>query len=222
VRSSRSEVWTGADYIQLENRRRVASYNSAFRIYGDGLLDRRYDKNILVPCGEYVPLRSVIPGFDRIQTVGVYDPGTEVPKYDSGKARFIFLVCYEAIRPAVVRAAIDDDVNLIVNVTVDAWYGDSSEQSQHLMLAAVQSALNGLPLVRSTTTGISAFVDARGLLVAQTRTFTREVLVRDVRPVRVASVYSRWGDWFAWLCVLASALLLIAARSALTPSAKPC
>jgi apolipoprotein N-acyltransferase len=55
-------------------------------------------------------------------------------------------------------------------------------------------------------------VDARGMLTGQTGTFTRETLVRDVRPVRVSSLYSRWGDWFAWACVLASALLLIASR----------
>ena len=208
VRSSGAEVWTGANHLEPDG----LLYNSAFRIFGDGRLDERYDKNILVPFGEYVPLRDVIPGFDRIRTAGNFEAGHGVPKYTSGPARFVFFICYEAIRPGFVRSAIDDDVNLIVNVTVDAWYGDSSEQSQHLMLVAVQSALHGLPVVRSTTTGISAFVDARGVLTGQTGTFTRETLVRDVRPVRVASLYSRWGDWFAWACVLASALLLIASR----------
>jgi apolipoprotein N-acyltransferase len=82
------------------------------------------------------------------------------------------------------------------------------------MLAASQSALNGLPLARATTTGISAFADARGLLVGTTGKFTREVLVRDVKLVRVAGAWSRWGDWFAWACVAASAVLLGAARKA--------
>jgi len=211
VRSTGAEVWTGADTLEVSPGGEAFSYNSAFRIFGDGRLDRRYDKNILVPFGEYVPLRNVIPGFDRIRTVGNYEAGRESPKYSAGPARFVFFVCYEAIRSSFVRRAIDDDVNLMVNVTVDAWYGDSSEQSQHLMLVAVQSALHGMPLVRSTTTGISAFVDARGVLVAQAGNFTREVVVRDVRLLRVPSLYSRWGDWFAWACVLASALLLAAA-----------
>ncbi|MFN2426778.1 MAG: apolipoprotein N-acyltransferase [Candidatus Binatia bacterium] len=210
VRTSGAEVWTGADHLEPSDP--PVTYNSAFRIFGDGLLDRRYDKNILVPFGEYVPLRDVIPGFDRIRTAGNYGAGREVPEYTSGPARFVFLICYEAIRSGFVRAAVGTDANLIVNVTVDAWYGDSSEQSQHLMLAAVQSALHGLPLVRSTTTGISAFVDARGVLIAQTRKFSRETLVRDVRLLRVPSLYSRWGDWFAWLCVAASVLMLVASR----------
>lgn len=210
VRASRAEVWTGANQTENDGHRMTTQHNSAFRIFADGQVDRRYDKNILVPFGEYVPLRGVVPGFDRIRTAGNYEAGEDVPILVSGPARFVFVICYEAIRSGFVRRAIGEDANLIVNVTVDAWYGDSSEQSQHLMLAAAQSAMNGLPLVRSTTTGISAFVDAAGLITDQTGKFTRESLVRDVRPVRVAGPYSRWGDWFAWLCVAASAMLLVA------------
>lgn len=213
VGRSGAEVWTGANHEETVDRRVVRAHNSAFRVYGDGQLDRRYDKNILVPFGEYVPLRDVVPGFSHIQTVGNFEAGTSVPRYNSGSTRFVFLICYEAIRSAFVRAAIGGDANLIVNVTADAWYGDSSEQSQHLMLAASQSAMNGLPMVRSTTTGISAFVDARGMITAQTGKFTREVLVADVRPMRLAGFYSRVGDWFAWLCVAGSAMLLLASRS---------
>ncbi|MBI5506782.1 MAG: apolipoprotein N-acyltransferase [Deltaproteobacteria bacterium] len=217
VGRSGAEVWTGANHNTADSRRRLVSHNSAFRIFGDGAIDERYDKNILVPFGEYVPLRDVIPGFDRLETVGNFEAGTSVPKYTSGAARFVFLICYEAIRSGFVREALSDDVNLIVNVTVDAWYGNASEQSQHLMLAATQSAMNGIPLLRSTTTGISAFVDARGVLTAQAGNFTREALVSEVRPVRVPGVYSHWGDWFAWLCVAASALLLIAAAQRRAP-----
>jgi apolipoprotein N-acyltransferase len=124
----------------------------------------------------------------------------------------VFLICYEAIQSAFVRAALDGDVNLLVNVTIDAWYGDTSEQSQHLMLAAAQSAMNGVPLVRSTTTGISAIVDARGVITDQTGVFTREALVGEVRPLRVPGLYARLGDWFAWACVLMSAALILASR----------
>jgi apolipoprotein N-acyltransferase len=229
VRDSGAEVWTGANHHELRGDGVRVSHNSAFRLYDDGRIDRRYDKNILVPFGEYVPFRDVIPGFDRIPTVGEFEAGANVPVYTSGSTRFVFLICYEVIRSAFVRRALAGDrersepsearepnapderdlpVNLMVNVTVDAWYGDSSEQSQHLMLAAAQSALNGLPLVRATTTGISAFVDARGVITAQAGNYTREVLVGEVRPLRVPSLYSRLGDWFGWLCVVVSALML--------------
>lgn len=209
VRQSGAEIWTGANHHTTDEHGHPLSHNSAFRVFAGGEIDTRYDKNILVPFGEYVPLREVIPGFDRIRTVGNFEAGSAVPRYTSSTTRFVFLICYEAIRSTFVRRAIGNDVNLMVNVTVDAWYGDTSEQSQHLMLAAAQSAMHGLPMVRSTTTGISAFVDALGIVTSQTGTFTRQALVGEVRPVRVAGLYSRWGDWFAWLCVAASALALI-------------
>ncbi len=208
VRETGREVWTGGNHHELGAEETTVSHNAAFRILADGSIDRRYDKNILVPFGEYVPLEGVVPGFDKLPTVADFTAGHEVPTYTSGPARFVFLICYEAIRSGFVRRVIGDDVNLIVNVTVDAWYGDTSEQSQHLMLAAAQSALNGIPLVRSTSTGISAIVDASGRIVASTGNFTREALVGEIRPVRVPSLYSRWGDWFAWLCVAASLVLL--------------
>jgi apolipoprotein N-acyltransferase len=213
VRETQAEVWTGANHYEHRSESEVVAHNAAFRVYADGAIDERYDKNILVPFGEYVPLVDVIPGFDRLPTLGQFEAGTTVPQYKSGETTFVFLICYEAIRSSFVRAALGDDVNLLTNVTVDAWYGDSSEQSQHLMLAAIQSALHGLPLVRSTTTGISAFVDARGLIRARTGVFTRETALGIVRPLRVPSFYSRWGDWLAWLFVgLSMGLILLTTR----------
>ena len=212
VRETGAEVWTGAGHYEQRPSGESVAHNSAFRIFGDGRIDRRYDKHILVPFGEYIPLRGIIPGIDRIQAIGDFEAGTTIPKYQAGSARFVFLICYEAIQSAFVRAALDGDVNLLVNVTIDAWYGDTSEQSQHLMLAAAQSAMNGVPLVRSTTTGISAIVDARGVITDQTGVFTREALVGEVRPLRVPGLYARLGDWFAWACVLMSAALILASR----------
>jgi len=205
-----AEVWLGANHHDMADATVTAQHTSAFRVMADGRLDQRYDKNVLVPFGEYMPLKSVFPFLPTIKAVGNFQAGTRVPKYDLGPTRFVFAICYEAIRSGFVREAIGDDVNLLVNVTIDAWYGELSEQGQHLMLAASQSAMNGLPMVRSTSTGISAFVDARGVITASTGNFTRETLVRDVKPVRVPGFYSRHGEVFAWLCVAASALLLAA------------
>jgi apolipoprotein N-acyltransferase len=82
------------------------------------------------------------------------------------------------------------------------------------MLAAVQSAQYGLPLLRSTTTGISAIVDPRGIITARTGVFTREVLVADVPLVQLPTFYARAGDWLPWsCCAIALGLLLRGLRS---------
>jgi apolipoprotein N-acyltransferase len=207
-----AEIWLGANHYERDPDKPAAQHVSAFRVMADGRLDQRYDKNVLVPFGEYMPLRRELPFLPVPDAIGRFDAGTRVPKYDLGRTRFVFAICYEAIRAGFVREALGEDANLLVNVTIDAWYGELSEQSQHLMLAAAQAALNGVPLVRATSTGISAFVDARGVLAATTGNFTRETLVREVRPVRVPGPYSRHGEWFAWGCVAASALMLALAR----------
>jgi arylsulfatase A-like enzyme/predicted amidohydrolase len=213
VRETGAEVWTGAGDLRRGDDGVRRSYNSAFRIFGDGEVDERYDKNILVPFGEFMPFAAEFPVLREIRGPGNFARGDGQVIYDGALARFAFLICYEAIRADYVREAVRKRPDLLVNLTFDAWFGDTSEPSQHLMLAAVQSAQYGVPMLRSTTTGISAIVDARGLITARTGVFTREVLVRDVAKVRVGSFYARAGDWFAWACVVAAAALLVAGRA---------
>jgi apolipoprotein N-acyltransferase len=72
------------------------------------------------------------------------------------------------------------------------------------MLAAGKAAEAGVPMVRATTTGVSALIDARGAIAAESRQGERDVLIGDVRPLRVDSPWSRFGDWFAWSTVVSS------------------
>jgi apolipoprotein N-acyltransferase len=210
VRETGAEVWTGANDSRLDEDGLRQSTNSAFRIFGDGVVDERYDKNILVPFGEFMPLADAIPALRKVRGPGNFARGEGLPVYDGGLARFAFLICYEAIHAGYVRGGVRQNPDLLVNLTFDAWYGDTAELHQHLMLSAIQSAQYGVPLLRSTTTGISAFVDARGRVTARTGAYTREVLVRDVPKVRIPSFYSRAGDWFVWACACVAAGLLAA------------
>ncbi|MFQ5417767.1 MAG: apolipoprotein N-acyltransferase [Myxococcota bacterium] len=211
ARAAGVEIWTGAN-VRPKGTGRRKTHNSAYRIGPDGAVDARYDKTLLIPFGEYMPFEGAIPALRRIRGPGDFARGEGIAVYRDGPARFAFLICYEAIQSAYVRGGMDRKPELLVNVTFDAWFGDTAEPVQHLQLAAVQSAHYGVPLLRSTTTGISAFVDARGVIRDQTRVFTREVLVRDVKPVHVPSPYGRFGDWFGWGCVAAGAGLLLRSR----------
>lgn len=209
VRETGTEIWTGGSFSRTVPDGRRVSYNSAFRIHGDGEIDARYDKTMLLPFGEFMPLAGQLPVLRQIQGVGNFEPGAGFIEFESPLARFAFLICYEAIQHRYVRAGTRMPLDLLVNLTYDAWYGDTANPHQHLMLAAVQSAQYGVPQVRAATTGISATIDARGSIVKQTGVFTRTVLVDDVQKVRVASPYAVLGDWLAWGCILTSGLLLI-------------
>lgn len=209
------ELWTGA--ITREGRGdRRRSFNSAYVWRSDGSIGGRYDKVYLLPFGEYTPLREWMGSWPRGRTEYAAGDGQRALRA-AGGARPSFLVCYEGILREPVRHTLPPETNLLVNVTYDAWFGDTSCPAQHLMMAAARSAELGLPMVRVATTGISAFVDARGVLVRQTRVFTEDVLVGEVRPLRVATFYGAFGDWFAWSCVLVSLVLLMRGRATSSP-----
>jgi apolipoprotein N-acyltransferase len=217
AREAGVEIWTGANVRGPDRDGERRTVNAAYRIDRNGDIDVRYDKNILVPFGETMPLADTFPALRKIRGPGDFVRGDGMPIYDGERARFAFLICYEAIQAAYVRRAVVQDPELLVNLTFDAWYGDTSEPHTHLMLAAAQAAQYGLPLLRSTTTGISAIVDPRGRITARTGVFTREVLVADVPLVRLPTFYARAGDWLPWsCCVLALGLLLRARRSGRT------
>jgi len=208
ARSNHAEIWTGALFQDDRQAKSGTHRNAAFRVDAKGQLDTRYDKTLLIPFGEYVPFKDVVPGLDQIRLPGNFEAG-DGPKFlSSNLANISFLICYEAIKSAYVRTGIKEDTEILVNVSGDARSGDHSEQSQHMMLVAMQAAQYGVPLVRATSIGISAFVDARGMITAQTRPFERGGLVQKIRPLRVPSLYAQFGDWFAWACVGASILLL--------------
>ncbi len=208
ARQSGAEIWTGALFQESHSVNVDMYRNAAFRIDANGEIDTRYDKTLLIPFGEYVPLKGVLPGIDWVRIPGNFEAGDGHRIFSSELAKFSFLICYEAIKSAYVRTVIQSGVELLVNVSGDARSGDHAEQSQHLMLAAIQAAQFGVPLVRSTSTGISAVVDTRGLISAQTCVFERGGLVHRIRPLRIPSVYAQYGDWFAWGCVSVSILLL--------------
>ncbi len=208
------EIWTGGSSSRKVEDGRRLWFNSAFRLHGAGETDARYDKNVLLPFGEYMPGASLFPFLRKIKGVGNYQPGEGVIVYEAlGHARFTFLICYEAILSRYVRRAVNEGANLLVNVSYDAWYGDTACPHQFLMLVVLQSAQNGVPTARAATTGISAFADARGRFIARGPLFERIGLVQDVKLVRLPSLYTLLGDWFAWLCVFAMLWLFASRRT---------
>jgi apolipoprotein N-acyltransferase len=212
ARESGAEIWTGAAFPGRDRDAERRPFNAAFRIDAGGLPDRRYDKRILVPFGEYVPFSDRFPALARIPGLGREIPGTHGIVYDAAPARFAFLICYEAIFGSLVREAWRDGSDLLVNVTFDGWLGEGAAPEQHLALAAMRSAQFGIPMVRAAGRGISAVVDARGVIVARSRD-TEEALVAEVAPLRVAGPYAAFGDWFGWSCLAVSAVVLVRGRA---------
>jgi len=208
VRDEDVEVWTGASFRLPGERKPVPRRVGAFRVGTDGRVAGRYDKNVLLPFGEYMPLSDVFPILDDIGGARELQGGDEMTVFEDAPADFAFLICYEATRGRLTREAARSGAELLVNITYDGWFGDSECPHQHLMLAAAQAAATGIPMVRAAGTGISAIVDARGVPIATTDVFERTFLTGEVRPVARPSVYVALGDWVAYLATIAAFVAL--------------
>ena len=186
--------------------------NSAVLLDPSGQRQFTYDKIHLVPFGEYVPLRRWLT-FAKSLTVGISDftPGHSYAVGNLPGGRFSVFICYESIFPALVRRFAANGAELLVNISNDGWFGRSSAPLQHLMMLRVRAVENRRWLLRDTNTGYTVDVDPYGRIVARLQPFTRAELDAPYAFRSDLTPYTRFGDWLAWLCVLAALLLLVVA-----------
>jgi len=183
-------------------------YNRAYLLDGDGMVAGYYDKIHLVPFGEYVPWKKVLFFVDKlVQAAGNFASGNQAVVLDVAAARVGVLICYEAIFPKLSRDLANGGANLLVNITNDAWFGRSSAPHQHLSMAALRAVENRIPIVRCANTGISAFIDARGRILQTTGLFEDATLLSPLQLGNGKTIYTRYGDWFAWGCVVVTLLV---------------
>lgn len=185
--------------------------NSAMLIGPDGQRAGEYAKIQLLPFGEYVPLRGVIPFVDRVPAL-VHDfaPGSEVRLLDAGGARIGASICFESAFPALSREARRAGATGFVNLSNDAWFGPTPMPRQALAHAVLRSVENRTEQLRVTNAGYSARIDAAGRIVDTSELFveaTRRWLVPR-EPVAPAPPFTRFGDWLPLACLVATIALL--------------
>ena len=192
----------GAGSVSEEAGRRQST-NAAFLVGADGMIRDAYDKNLLIPVAEYVPLAGLMPSLERwFPHVGEFRAATETPALALGPWRIAVPICYEVIRPEFVRRMMRaSSPHLLVTLANDAWFADSAEPWLHLGLARLRAVEQRRYLVRATNSGISAVVDPAGRIVARSGLFTRENLRAAVHPLEGWTVYARLGDWPGWLAL---------------------
>lgn len=137
-------------------------FNRVFLLNGSGSAPRWYDKEHLVPFGEYMPFAEWLPFQKLVSGIGDFAPGRNEARLAAGDVILGALICYEAIFAGLAQDRVFQGANLLVNVSNDAWFGDTSAPLQHLQLAALRAIEQGRWMVRSTNTGNSAFIDPLG------------------------------------------------------------
>lgn len=180
-----------------EQRRDV--FNSLFVLTPEGDVAVTYDKHHLVPFGEFLPFQDWLEAMGVFQLAGgrggfASGPGPQVVSAP-GVPSFVALICYEAIFPNEMPTALGAArPDVIIQITNDAWFGESGGPHQHLAQARMRAIEQGLPFLRSANTGISAAIDAYGRVTHRLELNTQGRIDLHLPPRAPETVYARWGD----------------------------
>jgi apolipoprotein N-acyltransferase len=175
-----------------------------------------YVKRHLVPFGEFYPVPEFIRGWMRLNNLPTVDavpgPADQPPLTVAGE-KLAITICYEDVFGAEQLKYLAD-ATLLVNVSNDAWFGDSIAPHQHLQIARVRAAEAGRYLLRATNTGVTAVIDAHGRVVDELPQFEAGLLKATVRGYTGATPYARVGNYLVVLVCSGAlvAVLLIARR----------
>jgi apolipoprotein N-acyltransferase len=212
----------GSPAVRFDTDRKPYLLNSAYLLSPEGSLLGRYDKQHLVPFGEYIPLKSSALFFLDKLVEGIGDfqagPGPTIlsiqPKMSDESmpqrpVKFGVLICYEVIFPDLVRHMAAAGAEFLVTITNDAWFGDSSAPAQHFSMVVFRSVENHRAFARAANTGISGFIDPFGRIIKASPIFMQTALQATITVRQQQTFYSRYGDVFAYGCMIISLLLCL-------------
>jgi apolipoprotein N-acyltransferase len=200
----------------VSDARRYVLFNSALLSDSDGKICEacRYDKQYLLMFGEYLPFGETFPSLYEIsENSGRFTPGKSLRPLPLEQHEIAVFICYEDIIPGFVNSIVAaGNPDLLVNMTNDAWFGDSTEPWIHLALAKFRAIEHRRFLVRSTNSGVSAFVDPVGRVLAHTGTFRPEAIAAQVAWLRPTTVFGAIGNAPWWLLSAVAVALSVIRR----------
>ena len=206
-----------------------AFLNSAFMIGPESRAGRqRYDKIRLFPFGEYLPMENRIPwSWINVPKMPSFRPGKTFTLFQGPGFCFGVTICWEVLFPEMVREFVKGGAQFMVNITNEAWFGETVGP-YHILTASVFRAVeNRVFVVRCANTGISCFIDSCGRVIGRVMDksgkdiFVRGVLNERVTPMRAGTIYTRYGDLLVWLSFTVTAAVLALAIFSKRPRQVP-
>lgn len=203
AKSVKSHILFGSPGYEFLGKK-MRLYNRAYLIGPEEKILGKYDKIHLVPFGEYVPLKKLLPFVDKmVEGIGDFQSGKEYSLLDVSGKRFGVLICFEIIFPENSRRFVKKGAQFLVNITNDAWFGKSSAPYQHISMAVFRAIENRVPIVRAANTGISGFISPTGIITKDTDIFVRTKAEREIiLGDGGLTFYSQYGDLFVYLCII--------------------
>lgn len=211
ARATKTHLLIGTTEIQSDEQ--VRYYNAAHMIGPSGETTGAYQKQHLVPFGEYVPLQDALFFVSPlVEAVGSFSAGQNAEALPFKEDLVSTAICYEIIYPGLVRELVLAGADLLTTITNDAWFGLTAAPHQHFQMARMRAIEQGRYLVRSANTGISGIVDPYGRVIDQSALFEEAVIVSEARLLTGITFYGRIGDMLAYLGLLVTVLGLVSRR----------
>jgi apolipoprotein N-acyltransferase len=209
-------IFGGVLVRRVDDARDYVLFNSALLSNREGEIVGRYDKQYLLAFGEYLPFGETLPVlYEMSPNSGRFTQGKTFEPLALDEHEIATFICYEDIIPSFVNKIMKHgDPDLLVNLTNDAWFGDSTEPWIHLALSKFRAVEQRRFFVRSTNSGVSAFIDPVGRTMSHTGTFQAEALAEEIAWLRGRTPYRWYGDAPWWLTsVVALGLAFVRRRT---------
>jgi apolipoprotein N-acyltransferase len=208
-RQLNSYLLFGSTLLKGKQGERYLLSNSAVMLNEAGTVMYTYDKIHLVPFGEYVPLQKILFFVNKLVVgIGDYTRGNRHLRAETPWGSFAPLICYEIIFPGLVRKFYSTGGDFMVNITNDAWFGNTSGPYQHFSMAVFRAVENRKPVIRAANTGISGYIDSNGKIISRTGLFQKTVLTEDLKTDSTITLYAKFGDLFSYACIVFSVIVL--------------
>jgi apolipoprotein N-acyltransferase len=191
----------GTEFVAQEQEWR--DYNSALIVGPNGARIGRYDKIHLVPFGEYIPFKRLLFFAHKLTgRVSEFTRGDERKVFRLNGHRYGVFICYESVFAAEVRQFSQLGAEVLVNISDDGWYGDTSAPWQHLNMVRMRAIENRRWILRDTNNGVTAVIDPYGRVRQSIPRHQVDALPAGYGFRDDVTFYSAHGDVFGWVCVL--------------------
>jgi len=185
-------------------------YNRASFIAPDGVFAGHYDKMHLVPFGEYVPFKELFFfAKNLLNEVGTFEPGKQRTVFKTSGHTYGVFICYESIFGDEIRHLTQQGADVLINVSNDGWYGDTSAAWQHLNMVRMRAIENHRWILRATNTGVTAAINPYGRVTAAAPRHQRTSIRVHFAYENGLTFYAAHGDLFAYACALITTLCLV-------------
>lgn len=180
-------------------------YNSAIMVNEDGKKIAQYDKIYLVPFGEFVPILPESMSQFIPVVAGNFEKGKEYDIIPLGDVKAGIMICYESHFPTLSRQFVLDGADVILEMTNDGYLGPTGVLRQHLASAVFRAVETNRPLLRVTNVGITGYINENGEVISPADSYSEATRTWQVsKSDGSLTFYMKYGDWMAWLCVIAS------------------